>query len=218
MKRIYLLIISIILILSFSACGTSYEANSENDLPVENSQSDIDTSKYIIQTPFYQIYEVGLQKYKYRITSGKDILVEDFKTGTEPQIEDKGDGILRVFLGFGTNAFSVKYFNVYNKTVSEVFNPYSIYADYINTKTKEYYIAYFKPEEKPKLYINGFFDSSEFSNELDLNFSMATCDKLIFLNEEEIYIEYIDNDSKNIKKVVNFKNWIIKQRKSSVFN
>ena len=206
MKRIYLLIISIILILSFSACGTSYEANSENDLPVENSQSDIDTSKYIIQTPFYQIYEVGLQKYKYRITSGKDILVEDFKTGTEPQIEDKGDGILRLFLGFGTNAFSVKYFNVYNKTVSEVFNPYSIYADYINTKTKEYYIAYFKPEEKPKLYINGFFDSSEFSNELDLNFSMATCDKLIFLNEEEIYIEYIDNDSKNIKKVVNFKN------------
>ena len=206
MKRIYLLIISIILILSFSACGTSYEANSENDLPVENSQSDIDTSKYIIQTPFYQIYEVGLQKYKYRITSGKDILVEDFKIGTEPQIEDKGDGILRLFLGFGTNAFSVKYFNVYNKTVSEVFNPYSIYADYINTKTKEYYIAYFKPEEKPKLYINGFFDSSEFSNELDLNFSMATCDKLIFLNEEEIYIEYIDNDSQNIKKVVNFKN------------
>ena len=111
-----------------------------------------------------------------------------------------------MFLGFGTNAFSVKYFNVYNKTVSEGFNPYSIYADYINTKTKEYYIAYFKPEEKPKLYINGFFDSSEFSNELDLNFSMATCDKLIFLNEEEIYIEYIDNDSKNIKKVVNFKN------------
>lgn len=218
MKRIYLLIISIILILSFSACGTSYEANSENDLPVENSQSDIDTSKYIIQTPFYQIYEVGLQKYKYRITSGKDILVEDFKIGTEPQIEDKGDGILRLFLGFGTNAFSVKYFNVYNKTVSEVFNPYSIYADYINTKTKEYYIAYFKPEEKPKLYINGFFDSSEFSNELDLNFSMATCDKLIFLNEEEIYIEYIDNDSQNIKKVVNFKNWIIKQRKTSVFN
>ena len=206
MKRIYLLIISIILILSFSACGTSYEANSENDLPVENSQSDIDTSKYIIQTPFYQIYEVGLQKYKYRITSGKDILVEDIKTGTEPQIEDKGDGILRLFLGFGTNAFSVKYFNVYNKTVSEVFNPHSIYADYINTKTKEYYIAYFKPEEKPKLYINGFFDSSEFTNELDLNFSMATCDKLIFLNEEEIYIEYIDNDSKNINKVVNFKN------------
>ena len=206
MKRIYLLIISVILILSFSACGTSYETNSENDLPVENSQSDIDTSKYIIQTPFYQIYEEDLQKYKYRITSGKDILVEDIKTGTEPQIEDNGDGIIRVFLGFGTNAFSVKYFNVYNKTVSEEYNPYSIYADYINTDTKEYYIAYFKPEEKPKLYINGFFDSSEFLTELDLNFSMATCEKLVFLNETEIYVEYIDNNSNSVKKVVDFKN------------
>lgn len=206
MKRISLIVMSVILILSISACGTSYETDSENDLSVENSQSEIDTSKYIIQTPFYQIYEEDLQKYKYRITNGKDVLAEDTKTGTEPQIEDKGDGIFRLFLGFGTNAFSVKYFNVFSKTVSEEFNPYSIYADYVDTKEKEYYIAYFKPEEKPKLYINGFFDSAEFSNELDLNFSMATCDKLIFLNEEEIYIEYIDNDSKSIKKVVNFKN------------
>lgn len=206
MKRICLLILSVVLILSFSACGTNQENNSENDLPINNSQTDIDTSKYIIQTPFYQIYEEDLQKYKYRITSGKDVLVEDTKSGTAPQIEDKGDGIVKLHLGFGTNAFSVKYFNVYNKTVSEEFNPYSIYADYINTKTKEYYIAYFKPEENPKLYINGFFDSLEFSNALDLDFSMATCEKLIFLNEEEIYIEYIDNNSEIIKKVVNFKN------------
>ena len=206
MKRINLLIISVILILSFSACGTSYETNSENDLPVENSQSDIDTSQYIIQTTFYQIYEEDLQKYRYRITSGNDILVEDIKTGTAPQIEDKGEGVLKLHLGFGTNAFSVKYFNVYDKTISEEFNPYSIYADYINTKTKEYYIAYFKPEEKPKLYIKGFFESSGYSNELDLNFSMATCEKLVFLNETEIYIEYIDNNSENVRKVVSFKN------------
>lgn len=206
MKRIILLIISVILILSFSACGTSYETNSENDLPVENSQSDIDTSQYIIQTTFYQIYEEDLQKYRYRITSGNDILVEDIKTGTAPQIEDKGEGVLKLHLGFGTNAFSVKYFNVYDKTISEEFNPYSIYADYINTKTKEYYIAYFQPEEKPKLYIKGFFESSGYSNELDLNFSMATCEKLVFLNETEIYIEYIDNNSENVRKVVNFKN------------
>ena len=112
MKRIFLLIISVMLILSFSACGTNFETNSENALSVENSTSDIDTSKYIIQTPFYQIYEEDLQKYKYRIKSGEEILVEDIKTGTEPQIEDKGDGIIRLFLGFGTNAFSVKYFNV----------------------------------------------------------------------------------------------------------
>ena len=206
MKRICLFVISAIVILSFSACGTNNETNSGNDLPIENSQSDIDTSKYIIQTPFYQIYEEDLQKYRYRITSGNDVLVEDVKAGTEPRIEDKGDGIISLFLGFGTNAFSVKYFNVYDKTISEEFNPFSIYADYIDTKEKEYYIAYFKHEEKPKLYIEGFFDSSEFSTELDLDFSMAACEKLIFLNETEIYIEYIDSNSENVRKVVNFKN------------
>lgn len=206
MKRICFIIISIMLILPFSSCGTNSVTNNENGSSVENTRGVIDENRYIIQTPFYQIYEEDLQKYKYRITSGKDILVEDIKTGTEPQIEDKGDGIVRLFLGFGTNAFSVKYFNVYNKTVSEEFNPYSIYADYVNTKTKEYYIAYFKPEEKPNLYINGFFDSSEFSTELDLDFSMATCEKIIFLNEKEIYLEYIDSNSESIKKVVNYKN------------
>ena len=132
-------------------------------------------------------------------------MVEDTKSGTEPQIEDKGDGILKLHLGFGTNAFSVKYFDVYDKTISEEFNPYSIYADYINPKTKVYYIAFFKHEEKPKLYIKGFFESSDYSSELDLNFSMATCEKIIFLNDTEIYIEYIDSNSKSIKKVVNFK-------------
>ena len=45
MKRICLFI-SVVLILSFSACGTNYEANSEKDLHIENSQSDIDTSKF----------------------------------------------------------------------------------------------------------------------------------------------------------------------------
>ncbi len=46
-KRICLLILSVVLILSFSACGTNQENNSENDLPINNSQTDIDTSKYI---------------------------------------------------------------------------------------------------------------------------------------------------------------------------
>lgn len=193
------------MVISLCACDTNSVTDTNNNLSIEDTQSDTNTDKYIIQTPFYQIYEEDLQEYRYRITSGNDVLVEEVKTGTEPQIDDKGDGILRLHLGFGTNAFSVKYFNVYDKTISEEFNPSSIYADYINTKTKEYYIAYYKPEEKPKLYIKGFFESSGYSNELDLNISMATCEKLIFLNETEIYIEYIDNNSENLKKVVDFK-------------
>lgn len=199
-------LLSLLLLLSLCACNTNSIADAKNKSSIEDAQSDADTDKYIIQTPFYQIYEEDLQKYRYRITSGNDVLAEDIKTGTAPEIEDKGEGILKLHLGFGTNAFSVKYFNVYNNTVSEEFNPFSIYADYINTKTKEYYIAYFKHEENPKLYINGFFDSSEFSTELDLDFSMATCEEIIFLNEKEIYLEYIDSNSESIKKIVNYKN------------
>lgn len=177
--------------------GTSVEQNIVKD--------QIDTNKYIIQTPFYQIYEDGLQEYKYRIGSSNHALTEDVKTGTAPQIEDKGSGIIKLHLSFGTNAFSVKYYDVYNKAASEEFNPYSIYADYVDTAKKEFFIAYFKPGDSPKLYIKGFFDSSEFSNQLDLNFSVATCDKLIFLNESEIYIEYTDADLTQMKQVVNFR-------------
>ena len=162
MKKLAILLLSLLLVISLCACNTNSITDAENNLSIEETQGHANTDKYIIQTVFYQIYEEDLQKYKYRITSGNDILVEEVKIGTAPQIEDKGEGVLKLHLGFGTNAFSVKYFNVYNKTVSQEFNPYSIYADYINTKTKEYYIAYFKPEEKPKLYINGFLTVRNF--------------------------------------------------------
>ncbi len=197
MRKFFIFLLSLLSIISVSACDTStvYKAKTNN----------IDTNKYIIQTPLYQIYEEDTQVYRYKIVNGKNVLVDEIKRGTEPEIEEKGDGILRLFLGSGTNAFSVKYFNVYNGAISEEFNPYTIYADYVNTKTKEYFIAYFKHEQEPKLYIQGFFDSSDFSVQLDLNFSMATCEKIIFLNGTEIYIEYIDIDSQNIKKIVNFK-------------
>lgn len=206
MKKVCYFFLSLLFVLSFSACDTNSVIDTENWFSVEEMQSNIVSNEYIIQTPFYQIYEEDVQTYKYRIVSDNHILVEDIKTGTAPQIDDKGDGILKLHLGFGTNAFTVQYFNVYDKTVSEEFHPYSIYADYIDTAKKEYFIAYFKSEEKPKLYINGFFDSSEFSNELDLNLSMATCERIIFLNETEIYVEYVDNSSGIIKKVVNFRN------------
>lgn len=186
--------------------GDTNVENTQGDTNIEDSQSDTDTDKYIIQTHYYQIYEVGLGKYRYRITSGNDVMVDEIKVRTEPEIDDLGDNILRLFLGFGTNACSVRYFDTHNKTVSEEFNPYTIYADYINTETKEYYIAYFVPEENPKLYIFGFFDSADFSTELDLDFSMPTCESLIFLNEEEIYIEYTNSNSESIREVVNYKN------------
>ena len=177
--------------------------------PTAPDQSDVknttDTSKYIVQTLLYQIYEEGLGIYRYSIGTNSHILVEDVKTGTVPQIEDKGNGILKLHLGFGTNAFTVQYFDVWNAVTSAQFQPYTIYADYVDAENKEYYFAYFKPEEKPKLYIEGFFDSAAFSVQLDLNFAMATCEKLIFLNESEIYIEYTDKDLGKTRSVVNFR-------------
>lgn len=205
MKKVSLFFLCLLLMLSMSACDADSVENAEKDFSIAETQNASDADKYIIQTPNYQIYEEDLQTYRYRIESGKTVLVEDIKTGTEPVIEEKDDGILKLHLGFGTNAFSVQYFNIYDKAVSEKFSPYSIYADYTNTKTNDYYIAYFQPEEKPKLYIKGFFDSKGFSAELDLDFSMATCEKLIFLNETEIYIEYVNSRSQSVRTVVNFK-------------
>ena len=71
---------------------------------------------------------------------------------------------------------------------------------------KQYYIAYFTPGEEPALHIKGFFDSSEFSNELYLDLDMPTCEKLIFLNETQIYIEYTNSFGDNIKTIIDFKN------------
>ena len=205
MRKLVLFVVCSLLIFPFSACATHSPAQSGTASSVDDTQSGTDEERYIIQTTFYQIYEEGLQRYRYRITSGKDTLVEEIKTGTAPRIEDKGGGILKLHLGFGTNAFSVKYFDVYDKRVSAEFHPYSVYADYVDTATDDYYFAFFKPEEKPKLYISGFFDSSAFYNVLDLHFSMATCEKLLFLNNTQLYIEYIDRDSNTVKKIVDFK-------------
>ena len=181
------------------------EASVNTEVNEETEYYKEDEDRYIIQTPWYQIYEIGLQQYKYRIEFGGTVFVDDIKTGSSPRIEDIGDGIVKLHLGYGTNAFTVKYFNVYDNEVSQEFYPFTNYAEYVNTVTNEYYFAYFKMEQEPKLYIDGFFDSSDHSYVLDLNFMSPICEKLIFLNESEIYIEYTDENSENIRKVVNFK-------------
>jgi len=209
-----------VLLLALAGCGQQEKpevtAPTASVAPTENTpangQTQPDTDKYIIQTTYYQIYEEALQTYKYRIESGGLILAEDVKTGSAPQIEDKGGGILKLHLGFGTNAFTVQYFDVYNKIASKEFNPVSIYADYADTAKKEYFIAYFKLEQDPKLYIEGFFDSAAFSVQLDLNFAMANCEKLIFLNESEIYIAYTDKNFGETERVVNFRECALAQR------
>lgn len=189
------------------------------------SSSDLlimDSEKYIIQTPLYQVYEEELQEYRYKIGTSKKVFAEGVKDGTEPKIDDIGNGIIRLFMGFGTNAFSVQYFDVWGDRTSKVFFPYSIYADYADPKTKECLIAYFAfPDTSEKvLLIKDIFNEQGFSMEVDRGFISATCNRLIFLNENEIYLDYdiladgYSNDDliagnpvefKNIREVVKFR-------------
>lgn len=191
----------------------------------ETSSDDLlimDSEKYIIQTPLYQVYEEGLQEYRYKIGTGKKVFAEGVKDGTEPKIDDIGNGIIRLFMGFGTNAFSVQYFDVWGDRTSKVFSPYSIYADYADSKTKECLIAYFAfPDTSEKvLLIKDIYNEQGFSMEVDRGFISATCNRLIFLNENEIYLDYdiladgYSNDDliagnpveyKNIREVVKFR-------------
>ena len=62
---------------------------------------------------------------KYMITyrlAGMISYVRTIRVGEDDRVRF-GDGIVKLHLGFGTNAFSVKYYNVYDKTVSDEYNP-----------------------------------------------------------------------------------------------
>lgn len=176
----------LLLSLILTACNTKFSSeNSFSDLPKTNSK------KYIIQTPLYQVYEKDLQKYSYKIGIGTKVFAEGIKNGTEPQIEEIDNGIIRLFMGFGTNAFSVQYFDIWGDRTSKVFSPYSIYADY--TDSKGCLIAYFPAPDtssKNALLIKEIFNDDGFSTEIDRDFISNTCNELKFLNENEIYLDY----------------------------
>lgn len=168
------------------------------------------SKEYIVQTPLYQIYEQSSQDYRYRIGTENKIFVDDVKHGTEPQIEDIGNGIIRLFLGYGTNAFSVQYFDIWGDKTSSVFNPYSVYADYADASKGEYLIAYFDVSsfDKKSLTITDIFGEQGFKTTVERDFASATCNRMVFLNENEIYLDYdvfTDDRLSNVREVVKFR-------------
>lgn len=187
------------------ACkSNNINSNPSDYLANENSK------KYVVQTSLYQIYEQSTQEYRYRIGTENKIFVDDVKHGTEPQIEDIGNGIIRLFLGYGTNAFSVQYFDIWGDKTSLVFNPYSVYADYADTSKGEYLIAYFDVSsfEKKSLTITDIFGEQGLKIIVKRDFASATCNRMVFLNENEIYLDYdvFTNDSlSNVREVVKFR-------------
>ena len=189
MKKLCCIILLAVLMLNLSACGTKTEEN---------------TDKYIIQTTYYQIYEQESHTYKYTIKSGEDILAEGTTTNTPPRIDEVGDGIIRLHLNYGTNANTVKYFNVNDKTASKEFYPYTVYSEYIDVKEKEFLIAYTKPGEAEKVFIEGFFDSEGLSTTLSDYYDVDICEELVLLNTSQLYIDYYTDFGDQAKTVFYF--------------
>lgn len=204
-KHAFLFGLVFLIIIMLVACSSNNTASSCSDYLVnENSK------KYVVQTSLYQIYEKSAQEYQYRVGTENKTFVDDVKRGTEPQIEDIGNGIVRLFLGYGTNAFSVQYFDIWEDKTSLVFNPYSVYADYADTSKGEYLIAYFdvSSPEKKGLTITDIFGEQELKIIVERDFALATCNRMVFLNENEIYLDYdvfTDNHLRNVREVVKFR-------------
>ena len=197
------LMLMIMLIVSNS---NNITTSSSDYLANENSE------KYIVQTPIYQIYELGLQDYRYRIGTKNKTFVDDVKHGSGPQIDSigSGSGIVRLFLGYGTNACSIQYFDVWGDKTSPVFHPYTLYADYADDLKEEYLIAYFDVASfgKKELTITDIFGEQRFKTIIERDFAAPTCNRMVFLNENEIYLDYnvrIDDQLSNVCEVVKFR-------------
>lgn len=149
----------------------------------------VDSAKYMINTPLYQIFEEETSEYHYKIGTAKKVFAEGVYY-REPYIDNIHNGIIRLFQGAGTNASTVQYFDVWKDRTSKPFFIYSVYADYVDEKkTEECLLAYF---DFPRniLIIEDVFDEQGFSTEIDRAFISATCNRLIILNENEIYLDY----------------------------
>lgn len=219
------MMVSFLILLSQTACSTtkdnSISSQTAYSTKRDNSiSSQMDSNKYIIQDVFYQVYEEGLQEYRYRIGTSRKTFSEGVTERTEPKIENIGDGVIRLHIGSGTNAFTVQYFDVYKDRTSEEFYPYTIYADYYDEKTGEGLIAYFRllPNSSGKYILNvkDIFNKNGCSAEIDKDFISPICNRIVFLNESELYIDYdvyaegysygdVDAEYVNKREIVKFR-------------
>ena len=230
-KTCFLILLSLAL---FSGCKNPQKLNESKPLSSENVEEIKDEvngfikNRYIVNDPLYQIIELSTEEqpfgpYYYKIGTSK----KTFAKGThnrEPRIDVIGDGIIKLFMAFGSNAFSLQYFDVWNDRTSEDFAPYATYADYVDTKTGECLVAYFgevRSYGENVLLIKDIFNKQGFSTEIAKGFFSATCNRITFLNENEIYLDYevfadgyseddlIAGNSvewENIQEVVKFRN------------
>jgi len=150
--------------------------------------SHADYDKYTIMTPLYQIIEEP-SGYYYRIATSRKVFAEGVYY-RELYIDDIETGIIRLFTSAGPNAHSVQYFDVWKDRTSERFAISSAYDDYAaENNTEECLIAYFD-FPRSVLIVRDIFNEHGFSTEIDRGFISATCNRLVILNENEIYIDH----------------------------
>ena len=157
-------------------------------------------SKYYQNDPYYRIIDVEPGRTYYQISANNTIFAEGVKSGSDPRIASMGEGIVKLDLGCGTNCMHIQYFDVYNDRTSEVYFSAGEYGDYVDLKNN--LIAYFSLNVvdgtmKHILVIQDVFNKDTFYTEIERNYADAITPgiKMVFLNGNQLYIEYMTQES-----------------------
>ena len=194
----------LLVLLCFSSCTTRANDNT-NDL--------------IKSGPHYEITKDSDGTYHYRIFSADTVIADETAGNRFPNIDylDHFWPVIRVQTSAGTNAHGCQYYDVNKKVASKHYTFLTGYADYWDDKNGEGLFASFPHElihdGTTYLRIETIFDES-FSVIIDKGFTMMTCDKMIFLNEKQLYVEYPlpvtdasadEQQFKTVREVIDFR-------------
>jgi hypothetical protein len=174
-------------------------------------------SAFFYNDPFYKKYDVGLGKTYYQISSSKKIFAEGIKEGSDPRITNMGGksgGIVKLELGCGSNCNNVQYFDIFEDNTSEVFFVAGLFADYVDPYGNQLIARFdYRDTEPPKniLIIQDIFDNTAFYGEIARNYAdfVDPGVRMLFLNENQLYIEYVVTNQDDEKGTYRTKTEII---------
>ena len=171
--------------------------------------------RFIINTTHYCIYDITpedsvVAKYEYMIKSGTTIMRQETDLVHEPSITELDNGILRLEIGDGSNYNRIQYFDVYNVRASEVYTVPSIFVDFVTDSNQLLAFFDYSKNHEPILKVMDIFTNSEIA---DINRAFVSpvtgADALIFLIENEIYIDYPTggtiSNSENEREIICFR-------------
>lgn len=146
---------------------------------------------------YYLIKQLNSYDFYYQICVGNSIIKAGTTRNRNPVIKMVGHGIYQLKLSYGSNSWTVQYFDVYNNLASEEYELATIYAAYCNygyPDSSTRLVAHFEyndTEDRPVLIVKNMFDN-DFKVTIERNFAAPTtcANYLFFLNENEIYLDY----------------------------